>query len=43
MEYSSRYGDADITALAKGTGYEIVAEYHDSRTWFTNSLWRFKQ
>lgn len=39
-EYSYKYLQADIDALAAATGFAGVAQYHDSRRWFTDSLWK---
>lgn len=39
-EYSYKYLESDIEALAAGTGYKIEGAYHDSNGWFTDSLWR---
>jgi dimethylhistidine N-methyltransferase len=39
-EYSYKYLQSDIESLAQATGFEIVGQYHDSKRWFTDSLWR---
>jgi L-histidine Nalpha-methyltransferase len=39
-EYSYKYLQADIDALASATGFEIIGQYQDSQKWFTDSLWR---
>jgi uncharacterized SAM-dependent methyltransferase len=43
MEYSFKYGEQDIREMAASTGYEIVAEYMDSKQWFVDSLWRVRR
>lgn len=40
MERSQKYDLPMIEALAGKTGFEITANYFDSRKWFVNSLWR---
>lgn len=39
-EYSYKYLQSDIEGLAAATGFEIVSQFHDSKRWFTDSLWR---
>lgn len=39
-EYSYKYLESDIVALAESTGFEIEGGFHDRRRWFTDSLWR---
>ncbi|MDT8394170.1 MAG: L-histidine N(alpha)-methyltransferase [Bacteroidales bacterium] len=42
MERSQKYDLPMIEALAGQSGFEITANYFDSRNWFVNSLWRVK-
>lgn len=42
-EYSYKYLESDIVAMAQDTGYDIVASFKDARDYFCNSLWRVQQ
>lgn len=39
-EYSYKYLESDIVALAEATGFEVVSEFRDRRGWFVDALWR---
>ena len=41
-EYSYKYLTSDITSLAADTGFAPVAQYFDSRRYFTDCIWRAK-
>lgn len=38
-EYSYKYLETDIGALAAATDFRVVSNWYDSRRWFTNHLW----
>lgn len=40
LEYSYKYSDADIAALAESAHFEQVAAFYDERHWFSDRLWR---
>jgi L-histidine N-alpha-methyltransferase len=42
-EYSYKYLESDIKALADSTGFEVENAFHDRRGWFTDSLWRVRK
>ncbi len=42
-EYSYKYRPSDIDALARDTGFGIVDQYCDAKSWFTNSLWQVEK
>lgn len=42
-EYSYKYLESNIDALARTTGFEITHRFYDSRRFFTNSLWRVRK
>lgn len=42
-EYSYKYLDTDILALAEATGFAVEANFHDERGWFVDSLWRVEK
>ena len=39
-EYSYKYLDSDIAALARHAGFDDEARFYDSRGWFCDALWR---
>jgi L-histidine N-alpha-methyltransferase len=39
-EYSYKYLDSDIDALAAATGFTAVARWYDQKRWFADVLWR---
>jgi len=39
-EISWKYTDAQVGALARASGFEEVARWHDGRRWFCDALWR---
>jgi uncharacterized SAM-dependent methyltransferase len=39
-EYSYKFLDSDIRALAEDTGYRIIDQYYDGRRYFTDSVWQ---
>lgn len=39
-EYSYKFLESDITALAQDTGFSIEGQFFDSKHYFTDSLWR---
>lgn len=39
-EYSYKYLESDIDALAEATGFTKEAQFFDRRRWFTNALFR---
>lgn len=39
-EISWKYTDGQISELARGSGFEEVARFHDDRHWFADALWR---
>ncbi len=43
MEISQKYDQQMIEKLAGESGFEIVGEFSDSRSWFMNSRWRVPQ
>ena len=42
-EYSYKYLQKDIDALANSTGFRIVEQYYDNNGWFTDSLWQVEK
>lgn len=42
-EYSYKYLQKDIDALAGSTGFKIVDQYYDNNGWFTDSLWQVEK
>lgn len=42
-EYSYKYLQKDIDALAVSTGFKIVEQYYDNNGWFTDSLWQVEK
>lgn len=40
MEYSYKYLESDIEGLALGTGFKIVENFKDSKSYFVDSLWQ---
>lgn len=40
-EISQKYRIDQIEKMADDCGYELLAEFYDSRNWFTDSLWRY--
>ncbi len=40
MEVSQKYSMNEILRLGSNAGYEHVAEFYDSRGWFTDVVWR---
>ncbi|MBZ0136017.1 MAG: L-histidine N(alpha)-methyltransferase [Planctomycetes bacterium] len=42
-EYSYKYLQKDIDALASGTGFKIIEQYYDNNGWFTDSLWQVEK
>jgi L-histidine Nalpha-methyltransferase len=43
MEMSQKYDIQTINDLAKNSGFGIVNNFFDSRSWFVNSLWELKK
>lgn len=43
VEYSYKYLPSDCEYLAKETGYEIMANYYDSKKYYLDSLWKVKK
>jgi len=43
MEYSYKFLVSDIEYLAENTGFEIVENFHDSKGYFVDSLWKVKK
>jgi L-histidine Nalpha-methyltransferase len=43
VEYSFKYLEADIAAMAADTGFQGVALYQDARRWFADALWRVRK
>jgi L-histidine N-alpha-methyltransferase len=39
-EYSYKYLDADIEALAGATGFDVIARWYDQKRYFSDMLWR---
>ncbi|HSI04479.1 MAG TPA: L-histidine N(alpha)-methyltransferase [Myxococcota bacterium] len=39
-EYSYKYLDSDIEALAAATGFQVAARWYDRKRWFADMLWR---
>jgi dimethylhistidine N-methyltransferase len=39
-EFSYKYLESDIISLADETNYRVIAQYYDSRHYFTDSLWQ---
>lgn len=39
-EYSYKFLESDISALARDTGFSIESQFFDSKHYFTDSLWR---
>lgn len=42
-EYSYKFLESDISKLAEETGFAIQKQFYDSRSFFTDSLWRVKK
>ena len=42
-EYSYKYLQKDIDALAGSTGFKILEQYYDNNGWFTDSLWQVEK
>ncbi len=42
-EYSYKYLQKDIDALAASTGFKTVEQYYDNNGWFTDSLWQVEK
>lgn len=42
-EYSYKYLQKDIDALAGSTGFKIIEQYYDNNGWFTDSLWQVEK
>jgi len=42
-EYSYKYLQKDIDALAATTGFNIVEQYYDDNGWFTDCLWQVEK
>jgi len=42
-EYSYKYLDSDIAALAMNTGFEVEDMFYDANGWFAGSLWRVRK
>lgn len=42
-EYSYKYLQKDIDALANSTGFKIIEQYYDNNGWFTDSLWQVEK
>ena len=42
-EYSYKFLESDICKLAEETGFVIQTQFYDSRSFFTDSLWRVKK
>lgn len=43
LEYSYKFLPEDIGLLARETGYRVLTDYHDSKRYFTDSLWRVEK
>src|SRR5690606_20408715 len=43
LEYSYKYLPSDIMKMAEDTGFDIVAQWTDKRSWFVDSLWQVKK
>ena len=42
-EYSYKYLESDINALAEETGYKIEKHFYDSKKYFIDSIWRVQK
>ena len=42
-EYSYKYRQSDIDALARSTGFTIVDQFRDEKGWFVDSLWQVEK
>jgi len=42
MEMSQKYDQQMINRLAETSGFEVVKNFKDHRSWFVNSLWKVK-
>ena len=42
MEMSQKYDLEMINEMAKNSGFEVVRNFHDSRLYYVNSLWKVR-
>lgn len=42
-EYSYKYLRSDIEQLARDTGFEVVVQFEDDKSYFVDSLWRVRR